>query len=102
MDCLPEGFELLSSMRIGQDELLTTFTASAVEFEAMMLDCKPVPVCNVILQFFDVRVFEFNDLPATQADQVIMVFIVAGRFVTRLAITEMALFGNATIGKQLQ
>ena len=57
---------------------------------------------NFFLKSFNPRVLEFDDPAAGDADQVVMVFIQVAGFVTRLAITEMTLFGNTALGKQLQ
>lgn len=50
--------------------------AKAVEFETMGFDDKAVPGRYLFLQPFNVAVFEFHDLPAFCADQMIVVAFV--------------------------
>jgi hypothetical protein len=57
---------------------------------------------NLNLQLFNARVFEFDDFPAGDTDQVVMMLIQVTGFVTGLSVTEIPLFGYAAFGKQLQ
>lgn len=68
----------------------------------MAFNGKPVLPGDFFLKSFNARVLEFDDSPAGDADQVVMVFIQVTGFVTRLAIPKMTLLGDTALGKQLQ
>jgi hypothetical protein len=68
----------------------------------MALDAKTMLPGHRFLQFFDLRIFEFDDGPAIGTDQVIVVCLGRTRLVTSLAIAKMTGFGNATLGKKLE
>ena len=52
--------------------LPVAFLTKTVEFQAVIRDLKPVALRNSILKGFKRLVLEFNDLPAIEADQVIV------------------------------
>lgn len=79
-----------------------TGVAAAVQLESMSFDGKTVLPGDFILQLFDARVFEFDNLPAVDADQVIMMLIQITGLITCLAITEMTLLGDTAFSKQFQ
>ena len=68
----------------------------------MPLDGKPVLPCDFFLKLFYARVLEFDDLPTTGANQVIVMLIQVTGFIARLAIAEMTLLSDAALSKQLQ
>ena len=55
---------------------MTAAGAEAVEFEAVGLDREAVACGDFFLKPFDVAIFEFHDLAAVGADQVIMMTLV--------------------------
>jgi len=55
---------------------MTAARAESVELEAVGLNGKTVPRCHFFLKTLDIAVFEFHDLPAAGADEVIMVAFV--------------------------
>ena len=68
----------------------------------MAFNGKAVLSGDLFLESFNPWVLEFNDSAAGNADQVVMVFIQVTGFITRLAVSEMTLFCNTALGKQLQ
>ena len=50
--------------------------AEAVEFQAVSLDGEPVSVGHFLLQLFDLAIFEFDNLSAPGADQVVVMALV--------------------------
>ena len=68
----------------------------------MPLDGKTVLPCDFLLKLFYARIFEFDDLPTADADQVIVMLIQVTGFIACLAISEMTLLGDAAFSKQLQ
>jgi hypothetical protein len=68
----------------------------------MPLDGKTVLPGDFLLKLFYARVLEFDDLPTADADQVIVMLIQVTGFIACLAISEMALLGDAAFSKQLQ
>ena len=68
----------------------------------MAFNGKPVLSGDFFLESFNAWILEFNNFPAGDADQVVMVFIQVTGFVTRLAVAEMTLLGDTAFGKQLQ
>ena len=68
----------------------------------MAFNGKTVLSGDFFLKSFNPRVLEFDDPPAGNADQVVVVFIQITGFITRLAIAEMTLLCYTALGKQLQ
>ena len=52
---------------------MTAAGAEAVEFETVGLDRKSVTGGDLFLQFLDFTIFEFDDFPATGANEVVVV-----------------------------
>jgi len=75
--------------------------AEAVKFEAMGLDGEPVAVGDLLLQFFDFAILEFDDLSASGADQVVVMPFVGHVIVLGLR-TKVAGLGDAGIAKEIQ
>ena len=55
---------------------MTAAGAETVEFEPVGLDGKTVAGGDLFLEFLDFTIFEFDDLAATRADEVIVVAFV--------------------------
>jgi hypothetical protein len=68
----------------------------------MTFDGKTVLTGDFFLKPFNARIFELDDLAAGDADQMVMMFIQVTGLITGLAVAEVTLLGNATLGKQLQ
>jgi hypothetical protein len=68
----------------------------------MPLDGKTVLPGDFLLKLFYARIFEFDDLPTADADQVIVMLTQVTGFIACLAISEMTLLGDAAFSKQLQ
>ena len=81
---------------------LTTRRAAAVELESMAFNGKTVLTGDFFLKPFNARIFELDDLPAGIADQMVMMFIQVAGLIACLAVTEMSLLGDTTLGKQFQ
>lgn len=63
---------------------MTAGGAETVELQFVRLDRKAVPLGDFLLQPFDVLVFEFHDLPATGADEMVVMPFVGDVVVLRL------------------
>ena len=55
---------------------MTAARAETVEFEAVSLDGKAVSGGDFFLQLLDLAIFKLHDLPATGADEVVVVSFV--------------------------
>jgi len=76
--------------------------AEAVKFEAMGLDGEPVAVGDLLLQFFDFAILEFDDLSASGADQVVVMIVSAIVFIPGETVFKTVFLGNSCLGQQLQ
>jgi hypothetical protein len=76
--------------------------ANTVEFVLVRSEFESVLVSDVLLQFFDARLFEFDDVPALDANEVIVVRGVVGEFITSQSVAEAALVGDAAFGEKLE
>jgi hypothetical protein len=63
---------------------MTAAGAESIEFEAVGLDGKAVSGGDLLLQFFNLAVFEFDDFAATCADEVIVMPFMGNVIVLRL------------------
>ncbi len=63
---------------------MTAAGAESVEFKAVGLDGKAVPGGDLLLQFFDLAVFKFDDLAATCADEMIVMPLMGDVIILRL------------------
>jgi hypothetical protein len=68
----------------------------------MAFNGKTVLTGDFFLELFNALVFELDNLPAGNADQVVMMLVQAAGLISCLAITEMALFGDTALGKKFQ
>ena len=80
---------------------MTAARAKAIELEPVGLDGKAVAGGNFLLQFLDFTIFEFDDLAATRADEVIVMAFVGDIIVLRLR-AEVPGLGNPRVTKQVQ
>ena len=72
--------------------------ASTVELHLVALQREAETFGNLVLQFFDLVVLEFDDGAAHVADAVIVVL--RNVFIERLAVAEMSLLNQAGLAKQ--
>lgn len=79
---------------------MTTARAEAVELEPVGLDGEAVTGSDFFLQFFNFAIFEFNNLPAARADQVIVMTLVGDIVVLSLR-AEMPCLRDAGVTKQV-
>ena len=63
---------------------MTAAGAEPVEFKPVGLDGKAVARGDFLLQLFDLAIFEFHDLAAARADEVIVMALVGDVIVLRL------------------
>ncbi len=68
----------------------------------MALQREAVLLGEFILEPFDLVVLELDDLPAIQADQVIVVLVFKGDFVPAHAVAKVALVGDSALLEELQ
>ena len=79
-----------------------TVCARAVKLKSMAFNRKAMFSGDFNLEGLDARVLEFNDFPAGDADQVVMMFVMVAGLVTCLAIAKMTLLSDAALCKQFQ
>ena len=79
-----------------------TSRAETVKFKAVIFYCKTMPTCDFVLQFFNLRIFEFDNQAAATADQMIVMRLPVHQFETALPVTEIPLGGDTAFGKQLE
>ena len=65
----------------------------------MAFDGEAVLPRNFVLEFFNARIFEFDNFATGNADQMVVVLVMAAGFVAGLTITEVTLLGYAAFGK---
>ncbi len=80
---------------------MTAAPAEAVELKAVGRDGEAVPGGDFLLKLFDLAVFEFHDLAAVGADQMVVVAFVGDVVVLRLR-AEMARLRQAGFAKQVE
>ena len=73
--------------------------AVPVEFVAMSQDFKSIGGRDLVLRLLDHLALKFRDLPAFDADQMIVVFVLD--FIARDAVVEMALGGEPRLHQEL-
>ena len=61
-----------------------------------------IALSDAILEGFQGLIFKFDDVSATEADQVIMMIALGDRFVTRFAVGELPLGRKPKTGEELQ
>ena len=75
--------------------LFPAIGAQTIQFKFVFFDEKPSFRCYFILKFLYGFVLELFDGAAAGADQVIVMFALAGRLITCLAVPEINFSGNA-------
>ena len=73
----------------------------AVEFQPVSLNREAIACGDFFLKLFDFAIFEFDDLAATRADQVVMMTLMRHVVVLCLGV-KMAGLRNAGVAKQVQ
>lgn len=68
----------------------------------MALDLKSVLLCNLVLQMFDLFIFELEYITACGADEMVVMLLASDGFVSRLSVTEIEFFSDSAFGKKLQ
>src|SRR3990172_9671547 len=79
---------------------LLTIWAQPVEFDSVVLDREVVIRDDLFQEGLDMRVEEFLNLSAVDADQVIMMSLLEIVLVTGLTVTKMALLSQARITQE--
>jgi hypothetical protein len=77
-----------------------TLGTQPIEFKAVTADFEAVLPGHFLLQLFDAEIFEFDDGATSLANQVVVMLLAAGGFVSRLPVPEVARLGNPGIGKE--
>lgn len=80
---------------------MTAAGTEAVELEAVGLDREAIPGGDFLLQFFDLAVLKLDDLPATRADEVIVMPFMRDIIVLSLR-AKMPGLRDAGVAKQVQ
>ena len=76
--------------------------ANSVELVSVPLQFEAMLLRELLLQGFDFVVLEFNDAAAVQADQMIVMLVLVGDFITRDPVTKMSFVGQAALLEQLE
>ena len=79
-----------------------TIGAQTVHFVPVRLEQEAVSVCDVVLQRLDARLLELDDLPAVDADEVIVVRGIVSKFVSREPVAKVALVGHSAFREQFE
>lgn len=82
--------------------LIGAITTLPVKLHSVVKDLKAVAFRDLVLKGLDGRVLKLKDLPASEADQVIVVFPLGNPFVTDLAVVETPFRGKAQARQELQ
>jgi hypothetical protein len=72
------------------------------ELETMVRDGEAEAPRHLLLQLFDARFFELEDMPTVLADQVVVVLSGQGALVASVSSPKGMLFGEATIHQNLE
>ena len=80
---------------------MTAARAQSVEFEAMGLNGKAIPAGDFFLKSFNVAVFEFNNLAAAGADQMVVMTLVGDVIVLGLG-AKVSSLGKAGFTKEVE
>ena len=79
---------------------MTAGRAESVQFQFVGGNGKPIPGGDLLLQPFDVTIFELHDFAAVGADEVIVVALVGNVIVLRLA-SEMSCLSETGITEKI-